>query len=84
MTKLTDELVGHLQALGDTEMPNDVLSSLDALAEIDEKGTGSCYAGLLSARSSANLDITALTKTLEHTSLMLTVTIDAVTNGQGA
>jgi len=80
--KLTTELSEHLQAIGAEPEPFDVLDTLSQLAELDNRGTGFRYIGVLKSQS-AQLNIEALTASLAHANLMLTVTIDAVTNGQG-
>lgn len=82
LTKLTEELVTHLEALDAEVVPVDVLETLSFLAESDERGTGFRYAGEL-ASGPANVDLRNLNRTLRRAALMLTVTIDAVTNGEG-
>lgn len=82
LTKLTEELATHLTAVGAPTTPPEVEETLELLAEIDNKGTGFRYAGLLSA-SRADVNLRTLNERLRYTSLMLAVTIDAVTNGQG-
>lgn len=82
LTKLTEELVTHLEALDAEVVPVDVLETLSFLAESDERGTGFRYAGEM-ASGPANVDLRNLNRTLRRAALMLTVTIDAVTNGEG-
>lgn len=82
LKKLTEELATHLETVGAQATPGDVLETLEFLAEMDNKGTGFRYAGLLSA-SRADVNLLALNKRLSQAVLMLTVTIDAVTNGLG-
>lgn len=82
LKKLTEELATHLEAVGAPATPEEVLETLELLAEIDNKGTGFRYSGLLSAPR-ADINLLTLNERLRYASLMLTVTVDAVTNGQG-
>ena len=77
-----EELKEHLSAVGGPTMPREVQETIEQLKELDESGTGFRYANSLKVKE-ARINIATLTETLRHAWLMVHVTIDAVTNGEG-
>jgi hypothetical protein len=82
LTKLIAENDLHLAALGGQEIPEDVQRTIRLLAALDDCGTGFRYAGVLVAPR-ADLDFLRLAKALSDAFRLLSVVIDAVTDGEG-
>lgn len=79
---LLQELEEHLAAVGGPSMPLEVSETIKQLAKLDESGTGFRYANSLNVKE-ARVNIATLAETLRHAWLLVHVTIDAVTNGEG-
>jgi len=80
---LASEHAEHLVALAVQALPEAVLETVHGLAEMDNKsGTAFRYPGILGAPK-ANVDFTGLAQSLDDAYSLLSVVIDAVTDGQG-
>ncbi len=79
---LLQELEEHLAAVGGPPVPLEVLETIEQLAKLDESGTGFRYANSLKVKE-ARVNIATLAETLRRAWLLVHVTIDAVTNGEG-
>lgn len=82
LDRLLEELCLQLSAVGGPSLPESTQQTIRYLAELDASGTGFRYAKSLRAPE-ARVNIATLSATLRDAWLMVHVTIDAVTQGEG-